>query len=147
GAIIQEAFNDSWQRFYGAAVTENKLSPLAQPDVEVTKLEDGDVIEFTAEVDVRPDFDLPDFSTLQAQVDALEVPEALIDQQLDVLRNRFGSRETVERPAADGDIVTINLVASRDDEPLTDATADAVENTIGFGQILEGLDRASMGCQ
>ena len=45
GAIIQEAFNDSWQRFYGAAVTENKLSPLAQPDVEVTKLEDGDLIE------------------------------------------------------------------------------------------------------
>ena len=61
GVIIQEAFNDSWQRFYGAAVTENNLSPLAQPDVEVTKLEDGDLIEFTAEVDVRPEFDLPDF--------------------------------------------------------------------------------------
>ena len=44
GVIIQEAFNESWQRFYGAAVTENKLSPLAQPDVEVTKLEDGDVL-------------------------------------------------------------------------------------------------------
>ena len=145
GVIIQEAFNDSWQRFYGAAVTENNLSPLAQPDVEVTKLEDGDVIEFTAEVDVRPDFDLPDFSTLQAQVDALEVPETLVDQQLDVLRDRFGSRETVERPAADGDIVTINLVASRDDEPLTDATADDVEYTIGSGQMLDGLDEAVIG--
>ena len=80
GVIIQEAFNDSWQRFYGAAVTENKLSPLAQPDVEVTKLEDGDLIEFTAEVDVRPEFDLPDFTTLQAQVDALDVPDTLVDQ-------------------------------------------------------------------
>jgi trigger factor len=145
GVIIQEAFNDSWQRFYGAAVTENKLSPLAQPDVEVTKLEDGDVIEFTAEVDVRPDFDLPGFSTLQAQVDALEVPDTLVDQQLDVLRNRFGSRETVERPAADGDIVTINLIASKDDEPLTDATADDVEYTIGSGQMLDGLDEAVIG--
>ena len=47
GVIIQEAFNDSWQSFYGAAVTENNLSPLAQPDVEVTKLEDGDVIELS----------------------------------------------------------------------------------------------------
>jgi trigger factor len=145
GVIIQEAFNDSWQRFYGAAVTENNLSPLAQPDVEVTKLEDGDVIEFTAEVDVRPDFDLPDFSTLQAQVDALEVPDTLVDQQLDVLRNRFGSRETVERPAADGDIVTINLVASRDGEPLGDATAEDVEYTIGSGQMLDGLDEAVIG--
>jgi trigger factor len=145
GAIIQEAFNESWQRFYGAAVTENNLSPLAQPDVEVTKLEDGNVIEFTAEVDVRPDFDLPDFSTLQAQVDALEVPDTLVDQQVDVLRNRFGSRETVDRAAADGDIVTINLVASKDDEPLADATADDVEYTIGSGQMLDGLDEAVIG--
>jgi trigger factor len=145
GVIIQEAFNESWQRFYGAAVTENKLSPLAQPDVEVTKLEDGDVIEFTAEVDVRPDFDLPDFASLKAQVDALDVPDTLVDQQLDVLRNRFGSRETVERPAADGDIVTINLVASRDGEPLADATAEGVEFTIGSGQMLDGLDEAVTG--
>jgi trigger factor len=145
GVIIQEAFNNSWQNFYGAAVTENKLSPLAQPDVEVTKLEDGDVIEFIAEVDVRPEFDLPDFSTLQAQVDALDVPDTLVDSQVDVLRNRFGSRETVERPAAHGDIVTISLVASRDGEPLADATATDVEYTIGSGQMLDGLDEAVIG--
>jgi trigger factor len=145
GVIIQEAFNNSWQNFYGDAVTENKLSPLAQPDVEVTKLEDGDVIEFTAEVDVRPEFDLPDFSTLQAQVDALDVLDTLVDSQVDVLRNRFGSRETVERPAADGDIVTITLVASRDGEPLVDATANDVEYTIGSGQMLDGLDEAVIG--
>jgi trigger factor len=145
GVIIQEAFNDSWQGFYGAAITENNLSPLAQPDVEVTKLEDGDVIEFTAEVDVRPEFELPDFSTLQAQVDPLEVPDTLVDQQLDVLRNRFGSRETVERPATEGDIVTINLLASRDGEPLEDAAAEEVEYTIGSGQMLDGLDEAVTG--
>ena len=145
GVIIQEAFNNSWQGFYGAAVTENKLSPLAQPDVEVTKLEDGDVIEFIAEVDVRPEFDLPDFSSLQAQVDALDVPDTLVDGQIDLLRNRFGSRETVERPAAEGDIVTINLVATRDGEPLADATADDVEYTIGSGQMLDGLDEAVIG--
>ena len=145
GVIIQEAFNNSWQHFYGAAVTENKLSPLAQPDVEVTKLEDGDVIEFTAEVDVRPEFELPDFSTLQAQVEALDVPETLVDNQIDVLRDRFGSRETVERPAAEGDVVTISLVASQNGEALPDATADDVEYTIGSGQMLDGLDEAVIG--
>jgi trigger factor len=145
GAIIQEAFNDSWQRFYGAAVTENNLSPLAQPDVEVTKLEDGDLIEFTAEVDVRPAFDLPDFSTLEAQVDALDVPDSLVETQVDGLRNRFGSRETVERPAADGDIVTITLVASKNGEPLPDATAEDVEYTVGSGQMLDGLEEAVTG--
>ena len=68
GVVIQEAFNEAWQRFYGLAVQENKLTPLADPDLEVTKLEDGDLIEFTAEVDVRPEFDLPDLSTLRASV-------------------------------------------------------------------------------
>jgi trigger factor len=69
----------------------------------------------------------------------------LVDSQVDVLRNRFGSRETVERPAADGDIVTISLVASRDGEPLVDATANDVEYTIGSGQMLDGLDEAVIG--
>jgi trigger factor len=145
GVIIQEAFNDSWQSFYGAALTENNLSPLAQPDVEVTKLEDGDLIEFTAEVDVRPEFELPDLTTLQAQVDALDVPDTLVESQVDVLRNRFGSRETVERAAADGDIVTISLVASQNGEELVAGSADDLEYTIGSGKMLDGLDEAVSG--
>ncbi len=145
GAVIQEAFNDSWQRFYSAAVTENKLSPLAQPDLEVTNLEDGDRIEFTAEVDIRPDFELPDFAALEATVEALDVPDSLVDSQIDVLRNRFGSRETVERPAAQSDVLTINLTASRDGEVLEDAAAEGMEYTVGSGQMLEGLDDAVVG--
>ncbi len=145
GVVIQEAFNDAWQRFYGAAVQENKLIPLAEPDLEVTKLEDGDLIEFTAEVDVRPEFDLPDLSTLGATVAALDVPEALVDDQIATMRSRFGSKETVERPAADGDVVTISLVASRDGEALPDATADDLEYTVGSGQMLDGLDDAVTG--
>lgn len=145
GMIIQEAFNDSWMRFYGAAVMENSLAPLAQPDVEVTKLEDGDRIEFTAEVDVRPAFDLPDFATLEVSVDALAVPDAQVDEQIDVLRHRFGSREAVERAAADGDVLTINLVASKDGETLPDATAEDLEYTVGSGEMLDGLDDAVTG--
>ena len=145
GMVIQEAFNDSWQRFYASAVNENKLAPLAQPELEVTKLEDGDLIEFTAEVDIRPDFDLPELSAQTATVDALDVPESLVDDQIDVLRNRFGSRETVERAAADGDVVSIDLVASKGGEPLADATAADLEYTVGSGQMLDGLDDAVTG--
>jgi trigger factor len=145
GVVIQEAFNDSWQGFYTAAITENHLNPLAQPDLEVTKLEDGDLIEFTAEVDVRPEFSLPDFTSLSASVDAVDVPEDLIDGQLDLLRRRFGSRETVERPAQDDDVVTINLVATKNGEPLSDATASDLDYTVGSGQMLDGLDDAVSG--
>jgi trigger factor len=145
GMIIQEALNDALPQFYGQAVQDNKLSPLAQPEVEVTRLEDGDLIEFTAEVDVRPEFDLPDFGSVEVTVDAIEVPQALIDEQVDLLRNRFGSRETVEQPAEDGNIVTINLVARKDGEELQDATAEGLDYTVGSGQMLEGLDDAVTG--
>ena len=96
GVVLQEALNNSLEGFYRSAIVENKLSPLAQPELEVTKLEDGDLVEFTAEVDIRPDFELPDFSTIKATVDALDVPDFLVDDQIGVLQGQtFGSREVV----------------------------------------------------
>ena len=145
GVVIQEAFNNAWAGFYGAALRENKLAPLADPDLEVTKLEDGDSIEFTAEVDIRPQLSCPTSRTLRATVDALEVPDALVEEQLDVLRTRHSSRETVDRPAADGDLVTVDLVGNRDGEPLADASAENIEYTVGSGTMLEGLDDAVTG--
>jgi trigger factor len=145
GAIIQEALNDALPKFYGEAVAANDLNPLAQPEVEVTKLEDGQLIEFTAEVDVRPDFELPDFSTLSATVDAIEVTDEQIDAQLAALRQRFGSKSAVERPAAAGDVVTINLEATKDGESLSDATAEGLEYEIGSSGMLDGLDEAVTG--
>ena len=145
GAIIQEALNDALPKFYGEAVAENSLNPLAQPEVEVTKLEDGELIEFTAEVDVRPEFDLPDFATLSATVDAIEVTDEQIDAQLKGLQQRFGSKSTVERSAAEGDVVTIDLVATKDGETLPDATAEGLEYEIGTSGMLDGLDEAVTG--
>jgi trigger factor len=145
GVVIQEALNNALPSFYGEAVRENKLAPLADPDVEVTKLEDGDSIEFTAEVDIRPEFELPDFSTLRATVDALDVPDDLIEEQIDALRSRHSSRETVDRPAAESDVVTLSLVGTRDGEPLEDASAENIDYTVGSGTMLDGLDEAVTG--
>lgn len=145
GVVLQEALNDALPDFYGQAVQDNALAPLAQPDIEVTKLEDGDLIEFTAEVDVRPDFDLPDFDSVAITVDALDVPDTLIEEQLTILRERFGQLNPVERPAADGDVVVISLVASKDGEPLEDATADDLSYKVGSGGMLDGLDEAVLG--
>ena len=145
GAIIQEALNDALPRLYNEAVNENKLTPMDQPDVEVTRLEDGDSIEFVAEVDVRPDFELPDFSTLKVSVDPIESSDEMVDMQLEALRSRFGSRTVVERPVADGDLVTVDLVATQDGEALEDATADGLEYEVGSGSMLDGLDEAVVG--
>ena len=145
GMILQEALNEALPQFYGAAVAENKLNPMAQPEVEVTKLEDGSLVEFVAEVDVRPDFTLPDLSGISVQVDAIDVAEERVEAELSGLRNRFGSRTVVARAAQDGDQVTIDLVASRDGETLADATAEGLEYEVGSGSMLDGLDAAVTG--
>jgi len=145
GAVLQEAINDALPNAYGAAVAENKVVPLGQPEVEVTKLEDGEVVEFTAEVDVRPEFELPDLSTLSATVPVAEVSQELIDEQIETLRQRFATTTDVDRPAAAGDVVTIDLEGSQDGTVLEDATASGITYKIGSGGMLEGLDDAVTG--
>ncbi|MGI8458873.1 MAG: trigger factor [Propionibacteriaceae bacterium] len=145
GMILQEALNDALPKFYGEAVTENSLNPLAQPEVEVTKLEDGQLIEFTAEVDVRPDFDLPTFDDVNVTVDALELQDDAVGEQLDLLRTRFSSLDAVDRPVEDGDLLVIDLEATKGGEPLPDATAEDLSYEVGSGNMLDGLDDAVTG--
>lgn len=145
GVVLQEAINDSIPAAYNAAVAEAKVSPLGQPEVEVTKLEDNDLVEFTAEVDVRPEFDLPDFATISAEVDAVEATDADVDERIELLRQRFAKSNTVERAAADGDLVILNLVGRRDGEEIQDASATNINYKLGSGGMIDGLDEAVIG--
>ena len=145
GAVLQEAINAALPSAYESAVIESKVTPIADPEVEVTKLEDGDVIEFTAEVDVRPEITVPDFATLSATVDALKPVEDEVDERVELLRQRFATTVDVDRAAADGDKVTIDLLATRDGEPVPDGTAEGVGYVIGSGGMIEGLDEAVTG--
>lgn len=145
GAVLQEAINSALPTAYEAAVTEANVRPLADPEVEVTKLEDGEVIEFTAEVDVRPEFDVPDFATLSAVVEPKKAVEDEVSERIELLRSRFATATEVERAAADGDRVTLDLVATRDGEALADGTASDVTYVIGSGGMIDGLDDAVIG--
>ncbi|MCP6134728.1 trigger factor family protein, partial [Klebsiella pneumoniae] len=75
GAVLDQAINDVLPKKYVEALRESGLEPLAQPEVEVTKLEDNDVLEFTAEVDVKPSIELPKYDGLEASVEDLEVTD------------------------------------------------------------------------
>ena len=145
GAVLEQAINESLPQAYGQAVEEHKIVPLGQPEVDVTKLEDGELVEFTAEVDVRPEFDMPDFSAVKAEVPNLEVGDDQLDERLNLLRERFATQNEVDRASKEGDIVTLDLAGSRDGEPLEDATATGVTYKLGSGGMLDGLDEAATG--
>jgi trigger factor len=145
GAVLTEAVNDALPEFYSKAVQEAEVFVLGQPEVEITQLEDGKELSFTAEVEVRPKFELPDFSTLSITVDSADVTPADIDEYLTNLRERFASLKTASRAAEDGDYVTMDLSASRDGELVEDAQATGLSYQVGSGTMLDGLDDALTG--
>ena len=145
GAVLTEAVNDALPEFYSKAVQEADVFALGQPDVEITQLDDGKELTFTAEVEIRPKFELPDLSTLSVTVDNAEVTDEDVDEYLNNLRERFASLKTAQRPAEDGDYTTIDLSASVDGELVEDAQATSQSYQIGSGTMLDGLDEALTG--
>ncbi|WP_135848271.1 trigger factor [Serinibacter arcticus] len=146
GPIIEHAVNDALPGFYRDAVTEAGVSPLGQPDVEVTTVptsaKEG-AFAFTAEVDVRPEIALPELSSLTVEVDSLEVADDEIDERIEVMRQRFGTLAGVERAAKEGDFVVLDLNATIEGEEVD--TVSGVSYQIGSGNMLEGLDEAVTG--
>jgi trigger factor len=145
GAVLDEAVNEVVPQKYFAALEENSLTPLAQPDIEVTKLEDNETLEFTAEVDVRPEIAVPDYAGLEADVEDVEVSDADVEEQVQALRERFATLSDVERPAAEGDFVVIDLKATRDGETVEGAEVSGMSYQVGRGGMIEGLDEALVG--
>jgi trigger factor len=145
GAVLEQVVNDALPARYSEAVTTEELRPLGQPEIEVTKIEDGEELTFTAEVDVRPDIDLPDLSELKISVDPIVVADDEVEAELAGLRARFGTLKGVERPAETGDFVSIDLSASVDGEDVPDGKTEGLSHEIGSGQLIEGLDEAIVG--
>ncbi|MEU5698889.1 trigger factor [Streptomyces aurantiacus] len=147
GAVLEEAVNDALPKFYTDAVNESELNVLGQPEVDITELKDGETLNFTAEVDIRPTIEIPDYSGIEVEVDAVEVGEEDIDKAVEELRERFASTSPVERAAEEGDVVTLDLEAKVDGEVLEDGVASGVSYTIGSGELLEGVDDAVTGLE
>lgn len=145
--VVQEALNDAISSAYEKAVREHELKPIGQPDVEVTELEDRSHIAFTAEVEIRPEFDLPEYSTVKVEVDAIVADEEAINEQLEALQKRFSNYQIVERPCVDGDVLLVDIAGTFEGEPVEDLTANALSYELGTDGILPQFDEAVRGAK
>ncbi|GGN91083.1 trigger factor [Nocardia rhizosphaerihabitans] len=145
GAVLEQVVNDALPGRYAEAVQAAEVKVIGQPEIEITKIEDGEELAFTAEVDVRPEIALPDYSGLEVTVDSFTIEDADIEQQLTSLRQRFGTLTGVERAVQDGDFVSIDLSATVDGEDVPEAATTGLSHEVGSGQLIEGLDEAVTG--
>ncbi|WP_125099223.1 trigger factor [Leucobacter chromiireducens] len=143
-AVIQEAVNHSLDDFYQAALAESDERPMGRPTADVANWPDAkdpkSTLGLVFEVEVRPEFTLPNYDGITLTVDNAEVDDAAVDAELLKLRERFGTLVTVDRPAKTGDFVELDLVATVDGEEVDQAQGVSYE--VGAGNLLEGTDEA-----
>jgi trigger factor len=142
GAVLDEAINDALPKLYIEALQANSLEPLAQPEIDITKFEDNQALEFTAEVDIRPEITLPDYDGIEVTVDDVAVTDQDVEEQVQNLRERFATLNEVERAAVDGDFVVMDLTARKDGEVVEGAEVTGMSYQVGRGGMLDGLDEA-----
>ncbi|MEK6648068.1 MAG: trigger factor [Actinomycetota bacterium] len=145
GAVLDEAINQALPDFYSQAAREHDVLVLGRPEVDIKEFVDKEKLSFTVEVNVRPEVVLPDFSSITISVDDVEVKDVDIEEQVDALRARFGTLNTVERAAATGDFVTIDLIARIDGEEVDGGTASGISYEVSSNRMIDGLDDALIG--
>ncbi len=148
GVVLDEAINTVLPQWYSQAVQEQEIQPLSQPEIDLTKFSDGEPIEITAELDVRPEITLPDVAAITVEVADAEPTDADIDEQIEALRERFATFTEVERAVQAGDALTIDLSAKdKDGAAIDGAEAEGMPYTVGQGEVLDGLDEAVTGLE
>src|SRR6202050_2664755 len=145
GAVLEQAVQEAVPQLYGKALEENDVFALGQPAVEITKLDDGKELAFTAEVDVRPKFDVPGIDGMPVTVENADVDPDQVEEYIGSLRERFASLKGADRPVETGDFVSIDLSAEADGKAVEDAQATGVSYEVGSGRMLDGLDEALTG--
>jgi len=145
GAVLDQAITEAIQDFYVAAARENEVLVVGRPTVDVKEFVDNEQLTFSVEVNVRPEVTLPDFSKITITVEDVVVNDSDIDEQIDELRARFGTLNTVERATKSGDFVTIDLTARIDGQEVDGGKANEISYEVGSNRMIDGLDEALVG--
>lgn len=145
GVVLDQVINEMLPSRYSQAVEENDIKALGQPEIEIAELEDGKHITFTAEVDVRPEIEVPDFSDISVEVAPLKADDEAINAELKNLQARFGTLKPADRAVKKGDFVSIDLSATIDGETVDEATTEGLSHEVGNDSLIEGLDDALIG--
>ncbi len=142
--VLNHAVSEGLDGFYRAAVQEQGLRALGRPQADIAEWPSekdfsGDLL-VTVEVDVRPEFEIPKYDGLKIEVDATDVTPDEVEAELENLRSRFGTLVTVDRPAAKGDFVQLDLIATVGGTTVD--TANSISYELGSGELIDGIDDA-----
>ena len=147
GVIAQQAMEDALSNYYVEALEKEEIAAVSQPEVDVESFDEEEGCTFTATIEVRPEIEPPDHTGISVPFPEWEVDEEEVTEQLEQLRERFAEVEEVDRAAADGDLVTIDLRVEVDGEELEGARVEDALYEIGSQGVTPKLDEELVGVE
>jgi trigger factor len=141
----QEALREALPEYYARAVGEHEVDVIAAPEIDITAGQEDGPVSFDAVVEVRPRIQVAGYGSLRVEVPSPEVADDEIDTQVDRLRRQFGELADVERPAAEGDQVTIDVNGSVAGTPMDELSVEDYLYEVGSGAVVPELDEHLVG--
>ena len=145
GVARGEALRDAIPEYYATAVREHDVDVIAAPEIEITDGEETGPVVFEAVVEVRPVVVVPGYESLRITIASPDATDEDIDGQIDRMRAQHAELAAVERPAVEGDFVTIDIEGSQNGESLEGLTAQDYSYEVGSAGIVPELDEALTG--
>jgi trigger factor len=140
GVAREEALRDALPEYYAQAVKEHEVDVIAAPEIDITAGQDDGPVTFDAVVEIRPRVSVGGYDSLRVTLPSPLVADEDVDAHIDRLRDQFGELQSVDRPAHDGDHVSIDIKGSVDGEEQSGLTADDYLYEVGSGTVVEALD-------
>ncbi|MFM9055013.1 MAG: trigger factor [Solirubrobacterales bacterium] len=147
GPVLEDAIREALPEWYMRAVYESGIAPIGDPEVEVTEspTEQGEPLSFAFEIGVRPQASLGEYLGLEVERPEAEVPDEMVDRELDRLRESMARLEPVDRPAAEGDHVRVDFTGRLDGEEFEGGSATGEVIEIGSGRLIPGFEEQLVG--
>lgn len=145
GPAREQALRDGIPEYLSLAVRENDVDLIATPEIEITEGEETGPIEFEATCEIRPVITVSGYDALKVELPSVEVGDADITSAQEQELARDASLDTVERAAAEGDFVLIDLEATRDGEEVTGLNTEDWSYEIGQGWVADDFDSNLVG--
>ena len=141
----EQALRDSIPQYLAKAVREHDVDLIASPEVEITTGEEEGPVGFDATCEVRPEITVPGYDGLRVELPAPAATDEEIEEAVQAQLRRHGQLTDVERPAARGDSVTLDLVATRDGEEVAGLNTEDWTYEVGQGWIADDFDEQVIG--
>jgi trigger factor len=147
-AVLDEALRSALGSWYVDAIDQAGIAPIGEPQLNVGDLPaEGQPLGFSIEIGVRPQAKLGEHKGLEVGRREPQVEDGAVDQELESLRDRFATLDTVDRPAATGDHVVIDYLGKVDGEPFEGGEGRDQLLELGSGRLIPGFEEQLVGAR